>query len=64
MTTHEFAEILLKLPNIGIVVPKVIEYDDNPDDSCADPVINITAGRDENENMCNIAVITYEKALD
>jgi len=39
MTTHEFAKQLLDGPDIVILVPKCLEYDDNPDGSCANPLI-------------------------
>lgn len=58
MTTHELAKQLLDGPNIGVVVPRVIEYDDNPDDSCADPVISIIDAH-ENGVPVKVAMISY-----
>lgn len=60
MTTHEFANQLLAGPDLEVAVPKVIEYDDDPDDSCADPVIAITDAQ-ENGQSCKVALITYSK---
>lgn len=61
MTTHELAKQLLGGPDIGVVVPKVIEYDDDPDDSCADPVVSITDAY-ENGVQVKVAIISYSSS--
>ena len=58
MTTREFAKQLLSMPNLPIAVPKVIEYEDNPDDSCADPIVSIVDAH-ENGTPRKIALISY-----
>jgi hypothetical protein len=58
MTTHQFAKQLLAGHDIEVAVPKVKEYDDNPDDSTADPVVVIVEGH-ENGTPCKIALISY-----
>lgn len=58
MTTHELARQLLAGPDIGVAVPKVLEYDDDPDGSCADPVVSITDAH-ENGAPVKVAMISY-----
>lgn len=58
MTTHEFAKQLLAGPDLLVIVPKVIEYEDDPDDSWADPVITIE-GPDLDDKL-KVAMISYK----
>lgn len=61
MTTHEFAKQLLAGPDMDVAVPKVIQYDDDPDDSCADPVIDIVDAHNMGE-LCKVALISYKSS--
>lgn len=63
MTTHEFAKQLLELPELPIVVPRVVEYEDDPDDSIAEPKIAVVDGED-NGAPCKVALITYTDELE
>lgn len=58
MTTHEFAKRLLAGPEIEVVVPKVLEYEFDPDDAFCDPVLTLVEAR-EKGRKCKVALITY-----
>lgn len=59
MTAHELAKKLLDGPDLPIVVPKVKEYSDEDEDSCATPTVSNHEGRDPNDEPIEVLVISY-----
>lgn len=56
VTAHEFARWLLEGPDLPIMVPKVIEYDDS-EDCCADPFVTTEKGQNSDGEEMDILLI-------
>lgn len=60
MRSHDFAMKLLEGPDLPILIPKVIEWDDS-DDCCAHPVVTKEEGRlTATDEPCDVLIISYQ----
>lgn len=62
MRSHDFAMKLLEGPDLPILIPKVIEWDDS-DDCCAHPVVTKEEGRiTATDEPCDVLIISYQES--
>lgn len=61
MKSHDFAQILLNMPNLEIYTPPVKEYDDDLEAVCPTPTAEIVDGAGPDDAPMKAVCISYKR---
>jgi len=61
MKSHEFAQMLLAMPNLEVFTPPVKEYDDDPEAVCPIPTAEIVDGTGPDDAPMKAVCIYYKR---